>query len=309
MPKLIIDTDTGSDDAIALLMALAHPDAEVLALTTVAGNVPLDQATRNAKSTLRVAERVDVPVYVGCDRPLVHSLETATEVHGEDGLGNANLPDPGISSQNEHAVPALVRLAAESNGEHDLITLGPLTNVAAALAIDPDLLTRFRRTVIMGGAPDMVGNVTDMAEFNIWVDPEAAARVFVAPGARVMVGWNVSMTAGLISPEQRQAMAQVGTASGQFAHDVTSVVEAFCHQELGIPFFSLPDPLAVAIALDDAIATRTQAIGVTVGRSDEARGATFPTHLNPDAPATDIVWEADGDAFQTQMFDALRVLP
>lgn len=309
MPKLIIDTDTGSDDAIALLMALAHPEADVLALTTVAGNVPLDQATRNAKSTLRVAGRPDVPVFVGCDRPLVQPLETATDVHGEDGLGNVNLPDAGIDSQTEHAVTALVRLAAESNGEHDLITLGPLTNVAAALAIDPDLLTRFRRTVIMGGAPDMVGNVTDMAEFNIWVDPEAAARVFVAPGARVMVGWNVSITAGLISPEQRQAMAQVGTASGQFAHDVTSVVEAFCHQELGMPFFSLPDPLAVAIALDDAIATRTQAIGVTVARSDEARGATFPTHLHPAAPPTDIVWEADADAFQAQMFDALRSLP
>jgi len=124
-----------------------------------------------------------------------------------------------------------------------------------------------------------------------------------------MVGWNVSMTAGLVSPEQRQAMAQVGTATGQFAHDVTSVVEAFCHQELGIPFFSLPDPLAVAIALDDAIATRTQAIGVTVARSDEARGATFPTHLNADAPPTDIVWEADADAFQAQMFAALRSLP
>lgn len=309
MSKMIIDTDTGSDDAIALMMAVAHPDAEVVALTTVAGNVALDQATRNAKTTLRIAGRPDIPVFVGCDRPLVYPLETATEVHGDDGLGNVHLPDAGIDSQPEHAVLALVRLAAESNGEHDLITLGPLTNVAAALAIDPDLLTRFRRTVVMGGAPDMVGNVTDMAEFNVWVDPEAAARVFVAPGERVMVGWNVSMTAGLVSPDQRKAMAELGTAAGQFAHDITSVVEAFCHQELGIPFFSLPDPLAVAIALDDTIATRTQSIGVTVGRSAEARGATFPTHLQPDAPATDIVWEADAEAFQAQMFAALSALP
>ncbi|MEM7092636.1 MAG: nucleoside hydrolase [Actinomycetota bacterium] len=309
MPNLIIDTDTGSDDAIALLMALAQPDASVKALTTVAGNVPLDQATRNAKSTLRVADRPEIPVFVGCDRPLIQTLETATEVHGADGLGDVNLPDPDLASQDEHAVPALVRLAAESGGADDLITLGPLTNVAAALAIDPDLLTRFRQVVIMGGAPDMVGNVSDMAEFNIWVDPEAAARVFAAPGTRVMVGWNVSLSAGMVSPEQRRAMAEVGTACGRFAHDVTAVVEAFCHRELGIEAFALPDPLAVAIALDPAIATRTQTIGVTVGTDTQARGATFPTHLNHDAPPTEIVWEADADAFQQQMFAALSRLP
>lgn len=309
MSKLIIDTDTGSDDAIALLMALAHPDAEVVALTTVAGNVPLDQATRNAKSTLRVANRSDVPVYVGCDQPLIRTLETAMEIHGDDGLGNIHLPDPGIDSQPEHAANALVRYGAESAGEWDLITLGPLTNIAVALAIDPDLLTRFRRTVVMGGAPDMVGNSSDMAEFNIWVDPEAAARVFAAPGERVMVGWNVSMASAQVTPEQRKAMAALGTASGQFAHDVTAVVEAFCHQELGMPMFVLPDPIAVAIALDPAIATRTQSIGIRLGLDEISRGATFPTYMDADVPVTDVVWEADADAFSAQMFEALRQLP
>jgi len=304
----VIDTDTGADDAIALLMALAHPQATVEAITTVAGNVPLAQASRNACCTLRVADRADIPVFVGCDRPLTRVLETATDVHGADGLGDSNLADPNIDVQTEHAVDALLRLGREHEGKLTLITLGPLTNVALALTRDPDLLTRFEQTVIMGGAPDVVGNVTDMAEFNIWVDPEAAGRVFEAPGSKVMVGWNVAMTAALVSVEQRQQMAATGTACGQFAHDVTAVVEAFCHEELGMPFFSLPDPLAVAIALDPAIATRSQPIGVRVGVG-EARGATFPTYLTPDFEPTDIVWEADPQAFSTQMFTALRALP
>lgn len=308
VPKVIIDTDTGSDDAIALLMALAHPDCEVVAVTTVAGNVALGQATENAKHSLLVAGRGDVPVFVGCDRPLIHPLETAAEVHGDDGLGNLHLPVPELASQAEHGAQALVRLAAESDGEYVLITLGPLTNVAVALALDPDLLTRFDSTVIMGGAPDMVGNVTDSAEFNIWVDPEAAAKVFAAPGNRVMVGWNVSMTAAQVTSEQRRSMAEIGTKSGKFAHDVTAVVESFCHEEFGLDVFVLPDPLAVAIALEPSIATRTQDIGVRVGLG-EARGATLPTYLSADEPVTKIVWEADAQAFSRQMFSALAALP
>jgi len=308
-PTLVIDTDTGSDDAIALLMALGHPSARVRAITTVAGNVELQQATENAKHCLLVAGRSDVPVFVGCDRPLVRTLETAAEVHGADGLGDVNLGPPALAHEPAHAVTALVELGAESDGSYTLVALGPLTNVAAALAIDPDLLTRFDKTIVMGGAPDMVGNVSDMAEFNIWVDPEAAARVFAAPGKRIMVGWNVSMSAGHVSPEQRKAMAATGTGAGQFAHDVTAVVEAFCHQELGLPIFALPDPLAMAITLDPEIATRRQRIGVHVGLGDEARGATFPTYMTTDAAETDIVWEADAQAFQAQMFAALSALP
>lgn len=305
---LVIDTDTGADDAIGLLMALAHPNASIEAITTVAGNVPLAQATRNACCTLRAADRADIPVYVGSDRPLTRALETATEVHGADGLGDSNQPDPNIDVQSEHAVEALLRLSREHAGELTLVALGPLTNIAVALAIDPEFLTRFDETVIMGGAPDVVGNVTDMAEFNIWVDPEAAVRVFESPGKKVMVGWNVAMASALVSPEQRQQMAGLGTACGQFAHDVTAVVEAFCHEELGIPFFALPDPIAVAIALDPSLVTRSQTIGVRVGVG-EARGATFPTYLTPDFEQTEIVWEADAAAFSAQMFAALNALP
>jgi len=290
-------------------MALAAPDVEVKALTTVAGNVPLAQATRNALTTLRVSSYHDVPVFVGCDQPLVRTLETAVEVHGSDGLGDSNQPDPGIEVQPGHAAVELVRLARESAGEDTLITLGPLTNVAVALAIDPDLLTRFRQVVVMGGAPDAVGNVSDMAEFNIWVDPEAAARVFAAPGTRTMVGWNVSMSSAKVTPEQRKQMATVGTAAGQFAHDITAAVENFCLQELQLPCFVLPDPLAVAIAVDPEIATRTETIGVRVGCGDEARGVTFPAHLSPDVASTEIVWEASQGAFDDQMFAALAALP
>ncbi len=308
MISLVIDTDTGSDDAIALLMAAAHPQATIAAVTTVAGNVGLAQATQNAGRTLEVAGQTEIAFFVGCDRPLVRSLETAIDVHGSDGLGDTHQPVTTMVASSEHAAAALVRLASESPGEHTLVALGPLTNIAVALAIDPDLLTRFRSTVIMGGAPDMVGNTSDMAEFNIWVDPEAAARVFAAPGHRVMVGWNVATSAALVTPEQRQAMGELGTAAGVFARDVTAVVESFCHEQLGLPVFALPDPIAIAIALDPKIATRVETRGIRVGLSNDARGATFPTWVTDDLPVTDIVYEADAEAFAAQMMQALATL-
>ena len=169
--SLVIDTDTGSDDAVALLMAARSSQVEIRAVTTVAGNVPLAQATRNALVTLELAGAVDVPVHEGLAKPLLRELSTAQFVHGEDGMSGVPLPPPSATPASGHAVDLLRRVAAEQPGRHVLVTLGPLSNIAAAILVQPDLLTRFTAVVAMAGAFDGVGNVHPVGEFNVWADP------------------------------------------------------------------------------------------------------------------------------------------
>ena len=171
--RLLIDTDTASDDAVALLLAARHPGATIDAVTTVAGNVPLDLATRNALLTLELAGAGGLPVHRGCDRPLLRPPETAQHVHGLDGMSDAPLPEPAGAATGEHAVDAILRMAREQDRKLTLVTLGPLTNLAAALVRDRGLFGRFRHTYCMAGAADACGNISPGAEFTAWADPEA----------------------------------------------------------------------------------------------------------------------------------------
>src|SRR5271157_5390328 len=190
MRSFLIDTDTASDDAVAIMMALAAPDVWVLALTTVAGNVGLEQATSNALLTAEICGS-DVPVFAGAGRPLIRALQDAHWFHGYDGLGDHGYPAPKRAHQREHAIEAIVRLAHAEPGL-TLVTLGPLTNIALALARDPEIAAKIGRCVVMGGAPCCEGNVTPAAEYNIWVDPEAA-RIVMRSGLPVeLVGWHLS---------------------------------------------------------------------------------------------------------------------
>ncbi|SPL91749.1 Inosine-uridine preferring nucleoside hydrolase [[Actinomadura] parvosata subsp. kistnae] len=197
---LLIDTDTGSDDAVALLLAVK--DGDVRAVTTVAGNVPLETATRNALITLDLAGHAAVPVHPGCDRPLTRPPSTAQHVHGLDGMGDTGLPDPARGPADGHAVDVLLSLPRRHPGELTLVTLGPLTNLAAALLRDRELLTRFRHVYCMAGAADLHGNVTPTAEFNVWADPEAARVVLRAatPGQVTWIGWDVSRRYAVMTP-------------------------------------------------------------------------------------------------------------
>ena len=180
MPRtFVIDTDTASDDAVALVMAIMHPDVIVDAITVVAGNVPLPMAVNNALLTVErcvAVGRANVAVHVGLAGPLHRLLETAQDVHGQDGMGDIDLPPATTQPAGLDAVTTLCELAQAKDGPHTLVTLGPLTNIAAALSRDPLLLTRYEHTYIMGGAPDLVGNVNTHGEFNFWCDPEAADR-------------------------------------------------------------------------------------------------------------------------------------
>ena len=215
MRDFLIDTDTASDDAVAIIMALAAPDVRVLALTTVAGNVALAQATRNALVTVDVCGS-DVPVFEGAGAPLIRALRDAHWFHGADGLGDHGYPAPKRKAEDEHAVDAILRLSHAHAGL-TLVTLGPLTNIALALARDPSLATRIGRCVVMGGAPCCEGNVTPAAEYNIWVDPEAARAVFRSRLPIEMVGWHVSRGASVLSDAEIAEIEKLGTARARFA--------------------------------------------------------------------------------------------
>ena len=185
--KIIIDTDPGQDDAVAILLALASPELEVLGITCVAGNVPLALTVRNARIICELAGRPDARIFAGCDKPLERALVTAEYVHGKTGLDGIALPDPVMPVQDQHAVDFIVEtLRREPAGSVTLVPIGPLTNIAAAILKAPDITDRIAEIVLMGGAYFEVGNVTPAAEFNIYVDPQAADIVFRA-GVRLTV--------------------------------------------------------------------------------------------------------------------------
>ena len=306
--RLVIDTDTGSDDAIALMIAADDPDVTIEAVTTVAGNVPLDLATRNALYTLELMGQGDVPVYEGCDRPLLRPLETAQWVHGEDGMGDIGLPPPQGSPQQGHAVDVLRRLSLEQPGELTLVALGPLTNLAAAIARDRELLTRFAHTFIMGGAPDAVGNVSAIAEYNVWADPEAAAMTLAAPGVKTIVGWDISRKYAVVGPEQRRVLEAVGTDRSRFALDINGVLDRVAREYNGLEGFDMPDPITMAIALDPTLIVHAEEVYMGVATDDQARGLTFVDLRKSEAPPPNVrvVLEADAAAFIDGVVEMLR---
>lgn len=211
----LIDTDTASDDAVALIMALRAPDVRVAAITTVAGNVDVHQATRNALYTVELCG-ADVPVYVGAEKPLLRTYANATWFHGRDGLGDHNYPLAHRSVQALHAVEAIID-TIEANPGLVLVTLGPLTNVALALAKNPTIAAKVARCVVMGGAPCCEGNVTPAAEYNIWVDPEAA-RIVILSGLPVeLIGWQLSRASAVVNESDITRIQGFKSTIGEFA--------------------------------------------------------------------------------------------
>jgi purine nucleosidase len=303
--SIVIDTDTASDDAIALVLAVREPSVDVRAVTVVAGNVPLDLAVRNAIVTLDLAGGSEIPLHAGRDRPLVRPLDTAQFVHGEDGMGGASLPEPSRPATSDDAVGALLEIAAHEAARHDLVTLGPLTNIAAALERDPEFLTRFGHVYLMAGSPDGVGNVDALGEYNVWADPEAATAVFAAPGAKTMIGWNISRTFAVMDDEEQAALAAVGPL-GRFAIDINGDVEQYC-LDTGLAGFDLPDPIAMAVALDDSIVVEATDEWLVVGLDGPTRGCTIPDRRfgRPD-PNIRVLWSVDEAAFKQRLFTACR---
>jgi purine nucleosidase len=307
--RLVIDTDTGSDDAVALLMAARAPGATIEAVTTVAGNVPLPLATRNALIALELAGG-EVPVHAGCDRPLLRPLETAQQVHGADGMSGTPLPDPVGAPTSEHAVDVLLRLARDRGPELTLVTLGPLTNVAAALIRDRQLLRRFRRTYSMAGAADACGNITATAEFNVWADPEAAAIVCDAatPDTVTWIGWDASRQDAVMTADRQRRLRELGTPLALFAERINQAVNTWATEVTGLPGYDLPDPLAMAVALNPDLIRQAETAQVRIATSPEVRGQLLVDRRRIGAAANvTLVRRVDTEGFERMLLAACRL--
>jgi purine nucleosidase len=318
-PQFLIDTDTASDDAVALIMALRSPRVRVIAITTVAGNVAVQQATRNALYTAELCG-ADVPVFTGAEKPLHRPHQTAHWFHGRDGLGDHGYPPPRKAPEKQHATVAIVE-TIESNPGLVLVTLGPLTNVALALQQNSSIAANVGRCVVMGGAPCCEGNVTPAAEYNIWCDPEAA-RVVLHSGLPIeLVGWHLCRGDAVLNPEDIQHVLSFGTPQARFAIECNSRAQEAYFEQTGEHGISLPDPVAMSIALDPTIATQQSENYVDVETSSELTlGMTVVDRLNVAgndrnravwAPVLDrgkkakVCWTIDNQLWKRSLYSAL----
>jgi purine nucleosidase len=275
----LIDTDTASDDAVALIMALRAPDVRVVAITTVAGNVPVQQSTRNALYTVALCG-AKVPVFAGADKPLLRPYQDATWFHGRDGLGDHNYPAPHQSAESMHAVDAIIA-AVEDNPGIVIVTLAPLTNVALALAKKPEIAAHVGRCVIMGGAPCCEGNVTPAAEYNIWVDPEAARMVMRSGLPIELVGWQLCRGYAILDDRDIARILALNNPVASFAIECNSHARHALKVQTGEDGICLPDPVAMAIAIDPSIGTVWSEHYVDVEtKSELTRGMTVVDRLN-----------------------------
>lgn len=277
--RILIDTDTASDDAVALIMALRSAAVEVAAITTVAGNVAVEQATTNALYTCELCNS-DVPVYRGAPTPIRRQLVTADWFHGVDGLGDHGFAPKQRTAESESADQVIVRVAAE-NPSLEIVTLGPLTNLALALRRDPGLVRNVSRCVVMGGAPCCEGNVTPAAEFNIWVDPEAASEVFLSGLPLEMVGWQLCRGEAALHPKDIADLRSLRSELASFAIDCNSTAMDAYFRQTGEVGISLPDPIAMSILLDPLICTASSNHFVKIeSQSELTRGMTVVDRLN-----------------------------
>jgi len=276
--SFLIDTDTASDDAVALIMALRSPHVRVLGITAVAGNVGVRQAARNALYTAELCGS-DVPVFVGAEKPLRREHQSADWFHGKDGLGDHSYPAPRRPPEKQLAVDAIVGII-DANPGLVLVTLGPLTNIASALERKPGIAGKVSRCVIMGGAPCCEGNVTPAAEYNIWCDPEAA-RIVMRSGFPVeLVGWHLCRGDAALNLRDIEYVLSLDTPLARFAVECNSRAQEAYFEQTGEHGISLPDPVAMSIALDPSIVTEQTDNYVDIETASElTRGMTVVDRL------------------------------
>ena len=309
MRRFLIDTDTASDDAVALVMALRYPGVKVEAITIVAGNVPVDQGVQNALYTLELCQQ-DIPVYRGKSAPLSRPLETAQFVHGQDGMGDIGLPLSGRIPADGDAVDVIIETIHRFAGQLTLVTLGPLTNIAAALRQDPDIANEVMQCVIMGGTGQGHGNITPVGEYNFWADPEAAKLVFESGMSIKMVGWDISRTFAVLNPQEMSNLRSFDTPLAAFCVDIQATVIDFAMNQSRLAGFDLPDPIAIAIALQPEVATETKPLFVAIeAHSDLCRGQSVVDHFGVmgKEPNAEVVLQASRDQFWEMLCDAVRM--
>ena len=317
--KYFIDTDTASDDAVALLMALEWDDVEVLGISIVSGNMSVEQGSINARYTVELCKK-DIPVYIGADAPLVKKREHADWFHGPDGMGNMNYPAPKLEETNEDFIEVLNNHINKYPDEITLVTLGPLTNVANFIKKYPESFLKLKNIVIMGGASNTVGNVTPAAEYNIWCDPEAADIVFKSKHHDIaMVGWELCRGEANLTEEEMELAYSFKTEKADFTIDCNKHALDSSQNWLGDPGLGLPDPVAMAVALNPAVTTKVSRHNVQVVIDGPARGMTIvdQLHVGESEPHIDehwshterninVIWEIDSDKWKETLYKTIR---
>ena len=317
--KYFIDTDTASDDAVALLMALEWDNVEVLGISIVSGNMSVEQGSINARYTVELCKK-DIPVYVGADAPLVKKREHADWFHGPDGMGNMNYPAPKLEETNEDFIEVLNNHINQYPDEITLVTLGPLTNVANFIKKYPESFLKLKNIVIMGGASNTVGNVTPAAEYNIWCDPEAADIVFKSKHHDIaMVGWELCRGEANLTEEEMELAYSFKTEKADFTIDCNKHALDSSQNWLGDPGLGLPDPVAMAVALNPAVTTKVSRHNVQVVIEGPARGMTIvdQLHVGESEPHIDehwshterninVIWEIDNNEWKETLYKTIR---
>ena len=309
--KIIIDTDPGQDDAVAILLALASPDdVEVLGITAVAGNVPLPLTEKNARIVCELAGKLETKVFAGCEAPLKRKLVTAEHVHGKTGLDGPPMDDPTMPLQDQHAVDFIIEtLRNEPSGTITLCPIGPLTNIATAFERAPDIVERVQEIVLMGGAYFEVGNITPAAEFNIYVDPEAAKIVFDSGVPLVVMSLDVTHKA-LTTKPRIDAFRAMGTRVGDMVAAWTDFFERFDMEKYGSEGAPLHDPCTIAYLINPDLFTG-RLINVEVETQSELTlGMTVADwwRVSGRAPNALFIGDLDAEGFYALLADRLARL-
>ena len=290
---IIIDTDPGQDDALAILLALASPEIDVLAITTVAGNVPQPLVTENALAILELAGRAEVPVYRGCERPLLRELYTAEYVHGDTGIDGADLPSPTVLPEPGHAVDLIVEACLDATEPITLCPLGPLTNIGMAIAKEPRISARIREIVWMGGAFDEAGNTTPVAEFNAYVDPHAVHIMFTSGVPITVMPLDVTHKA-LMTPEWVERLEAYDRAAARSAAGMVRFYERYDIDKYEIPGAPMHDPCVIAHLIDDTLFTGTSEQLCVDTVNEPTIGNTFAGRGDPTGT---VMRDVDSDRF------------
>lgn len=310
MRRIIIDTDTASDDAVALIMALREPSVHVELITTVAGNVPLHLCTKNALLSIDIADTYAPPVYEGIGHPMMRELVTGEHVHGEDGLGNLFLPDPKGKVRYGHAVNAMLETVDRFDGDIEIIALGPLTNVATAIVMGRDIMKKVRRITIMGGAKMGSSAFSPVAEYNIFADAEAAQIVMSLGVPLTLVGLDVCQGAAALNQKDIGRFLESGSPIAKFCIECNRSLLEFYTVKYRNPVITLPDPTAVAAALwPDCIQLSYDAYAFVEVGSPRTYGQLVLDPLltcGEKANAT-VIEELYPDVFKDKLFDCVQV--
>lgn len=273
MRKMIIDTDTGSDDAVALIMALKSEDVDVMAVTTVAGNCPMEQATKNALMTIEITGAQIPPVYKGAAKPLFRDLVTAMNVHGNDGMGDSDLIHPALKAESKNAVRAILDLVRENPGEIEIMTIGPVTNIALALLSDPETMKQVKHIYAMGTSGFGPGNATPASEFNVYVDAEAFSTMLNSETPITIIGFDVCLGDAALNKEDMELLLGSDRPEARFSVECNKTLLDYNLERSGEHIVDLPDAVAMGVALwEDIVIEAKDCYCYTCIHEEEAYG-------------------------------------